>query len=384
MQQYVCIALQNTFWGIQKRSEIKRNIDHIASLVGAAIWPSELEGQVKLVALSEGALTGFTDERFDWDHIKAAKELYIDLPGEETELLGEICKTFGIYLIAQSKARDPELWPEGDRFFNMAFIVDPTGKVIHKHHKTSVFQREHSTCPHDIWDRFVELHGTDPQKLVEALFPVARTEIGNIGTLICMEGSYPEAARALALNGAEIIYRPSYPEPWVGPTNDVWVIQNRSHAIFNTCYVVAPNRGNYYSAPWLVKDWSYTAPFSGGCRTMIIDYHGRILHECGSAGDGYSAAILDIEALREFRVMSKFQNFLKDLRVEQYKLIYEAAEARGGIFPKNLWMKQPPKKHAEIDKIFAKVKKGLLEKGIWTRPEKLKEEELKEVLGLGR
>lgn len=384
MQQYVCIALQNTFWGIEKRSDIKRNIEHIANLTGAAIWLSGLEGQVKLVALSEGALTGFTDEVFDWDHVQAAKELWIDIPGEETELLGEICKTFGIYLIAQSKARDPELWPEGNRFFNMAFIIDPAGKVIHKHHKTCVFQREHSTCPHDIWDRFIEMHGNDPQKLVEALFPVARTELGNIGTLICMDGSYPEAARALALNGAEIIYRPAYPEPWVGPSNDVWVVQNRSHAIFNTCYVVAPNLGNYYPAPWLVKDWNYTAPFNvGGARSMIIDYHGRILHECVSAGDSYSAAILDIEALREFRVMSKFQNFVKDLRVEQYKLIYEAAEARGGIFPKNLWMKEPPKKHAQIDEIFAKVKKELLDKGIWTRPEKLGDEELMKALGFG-
>lgn len=382
MQQYVAIALQNTFWGIQKRSEIKRNLEHITNLVGAAVRICELEAPVKLVAISEGGLTGFTDEIFDWEHVKAAKELYIEVPGEETEALGELCKTFGIYLIAQSKARDLELWPEGDRFFNLVFIIDPTGKVIHKHRKTCVFQREHSTCPHDVWDRFVEIYGPDPQKLVEALFPVARTEIGNIGTLVCMEGSYPEAARALALNGAEIIYRPTYPEPWVGPTNEAWMIQNRSHAIFNTCYVIAPNKGHSYAAPWAVKDWNYTAPLVGA-KSMIIDYHGRILHEVVSAGDGYSAAILNIEALREFRVISKFQNFLKDLRVEQYKLIYEAAEKGGGIFPKNLWMKEPPKRHAEIDKIFAKVKKELVDKGIWTRPDKFDDEELKKALGLG-
>jgi predicted amidohydrolase len=381
--QYVAIALQNTIWGIQKRSDIKRNIEHIGNLIGAASRVCELEAPVKLVAICEGGLTGFTDEIFEYDHVRAAKELYIEIPGEETEALGEICKTFGIYLIAQCKARDSELWPDGDRFFNLAFIIDPTGRVIHKHHKTCVFQREHSTCPHDIWDRFIEVHGTDPQKLVEALFPVTRTEIGNIGTLVCMEGSYPEAARALALNGAEIIYRPTYPEPWVGPTNDVWVIQNRAHAIFNTCYVIAPNKGNYYAAPWAVKDWHYTMPTISGARSMIIDYHGRILHEVVSSGDGYSAAILDIEALREFRVVSKFQNFLKDLRVEQYKLIYEAAEKRGGIFPKNLWMKEPPKGHAETDKIFAKVKRSLIDKGIWTKPGKFSDEELKKMLGLG-
>ena len=380
VSQYTCIALQSTLWGIEKRADAKRNIQRLAGFIGAAISSAELEAPTKLVALTEGALTGFTDEVFDWDHVKTAKELCIDIPGEETDMLGDICKSHRTYLIAQCKARDLELWPEGDRFFNMVFIIDPRGRVIHKHRKTSVFPREHSTCPHDIWDRFIEKYGKDPEKIIEALFPVARTEIGNIGTLVCMEGSYPEAPRALAMNGAEIIYRAAYPEPWV----DIWVIQNQSHAIFNTCYVVAPNYTNYYAAPWTVKDWNYTTPMnpSGPGRTMIIDYHGRILHELNSAGDGFAAAIIDIEALREFRIISKFQNYLKDLRVEQYKLIYEAAEAKGGIFPKNLCMKEPPKKHDETDEIFVGVKKKLLEKAIWMMPEKLmgKEKELEQRL----
>jgi predicted amidohydrolase len=370
MKQYEALAIQNTFWGIQKRADIKINIAHISGLIGAAIWLSELEAPVKLVCLSEGALTGFTDEVFDYDHVTAAKELYIEIPGEETEALGEVCKQHGIYLIGQSKARDLEIWPAGDRFFNMVFIIDPQGKVIHKHHKTTVFQREHSTCPHDIWDRYIELYGKDPVKLLKALFPVCKTDIGNIGTLICMEGSYPEAGRAVAVNGAEIIYRPSYPEPWVGPGNDVWVVQNRAHAIHNTCYCIAPNLGTYYPAPWL-SDKDHTAPFNvGGARSMIIDYTGRILHECASAGDGYAAAILNIEALREFRADSKFSNFMKDLRVEQYKLIYDALLSMGGIYPKNLAMKRPPVRHEKTDKLFEEIKEKLFDLGIWTKPKR--------------
>src|SRR5512136_745271 len=109
--QYEALAVQNTFWGIQNRSDIKRNIGQVSNLIGAAIWLSELEAPVRLVALSEGALTGFTDEVFDYEHVKAAKELYIEIPGEETDLLGEVCKQHNIYLIGQSKARDLELWP---------------------------------------------------------------------------------------------------------------------------------------------------------------------------------------------------------------------------------------------------------------------------------
>jgi len=381
MQQYGCIALQNTIWGIEKRSDIPRNIAHIGRLIDAAIWVSSLEAPVKLVTLAESAFTGFTDEIFNMTTAKAIQDIAIDIPGEETELLGQICQRHQIYLIANARARDLDLWPAGDRYFNVAFMIDPVGNVIHKHYKTSVYQREHTTCPHDIWDRFVEIHGIDPEKLVQALFPVTRTEIGNIGTLVCMEGSYPEASRALALNGAEIIYRPSYVEPWVSPSTDVWTIQNRSHAISNTCYVVAPNMSQMHTAPWQTVDPNYTAPFNiGGGRSMVIDYRGRVLHECSTSGDGYSAAVIDIDALREFRIISKFQNFLKDLRIEQYQLIYDAAARGGGIFPANLHMKEPPKKHRQTDEIFAQVKRKLVERGIWSRPEGLTNAELDTLL----
>ena len=47
---------------------------------------------VKLIALAEGALTGFTDEIFDVPHVTAARELFIDIPGEETEQLAALAR----------------------------------------------------------------------------------------------------------------------------------------------------------------------------------------------------------------------------------------------------------------------------------------------------
>ena len=46
------------------------------------------------------------------------------------------------------------------------------------------------------------------------------------------------------MNGAEVLYMPSYPEPWVGM--DWYEIHNRSRALDNTCYVIAPNSGAWY------------------------------------------------------------------------------------------------------------------------------------------
>lgn len=65
---------------------------------------------------------------------------------------------------------------------------------------------------------------------------------------------------------------------------------------------------------------------------MIIDYQGRIvsMHQYG-AGASYAGGIINIEALREYRERSLWGNWLKDLRTEQFKLIYEQP-----LFDKNL------------------------------------------------
>lgn len=365
IKQYVAVGVQPTSWGIQKRADIMRNLERIATLISGARSAAELDLPVKLVAIPEVAISGATDEFLDMDHVEAARELYIDIPGEETEFLGELCKEQGFYLIGQCKARDPDLMP--DRFFNFAFIIDPEGKVIHKHRKTNVFPREHSVTPTDVWDIYIKKYGEDPKKLLDAIFPVARTEIGNIGTLICAEGSYPEAARALALNGAEIIYRASYPEPWVG--NEMCEVQNRSHAIFNNCYVIAPNCGPMHITPWMYKDFRDVMPVDPlGSRSQIIDYRGQIISQHVGVVDSYVSGIINIEGLRDYRVRALWLNCLKDLRVEQYSIIYEAAKAMGGIYPKNLCMNRPPMKHAEKDELIRYIINQLVEKGIYTPP----------------
>ena len=62
---------------------------------------------------------------------------------------------------------------------------------------------EHSVTPHNVWDKWIELYG----RSLDAFYPVADTEIGRLGFLMANEGSYPENARGLAMNGAEVVYR---------------------------------------------------------------------------------------------------------------------------------------------------------------------------------
>ncbi|MGH8245827.1 MAG: nitrilase-related carbon-nitrogen hydrolase, partial [Gammaproteobacteria bacterium] len=221
-----------------------------------------------------------------------------------------------------------------------------------------VFAREHSTVPHDVWDRWIELYGDG----LDAFFPVTDTAIGRIGCMICMEGSYPETARGLAMNGAEIAYRPSYPEPYVA--NGLWEVQNRARALDNTMYVVAPNPAAYYPA----AASQFPVDAFGG-HSMIVDYQGRVIssHEAGG-GASFAGAIIDIEALRQYRTRSLWGNWLKDLRTEQYRLIYDQP-----IYEKNRCLSRPPLKHAENDRVVRAAVNRLVERNIWKRPAYLPE-----------
>jgi hypothetical protein len=157
IEPYNAVGLIPTVWGISKRADIFRNIEHHRHIIKAACWLSAIDLPVKLIILPEGALQGFNDEVLDADHATFANTCAIDIPGPETEALGEIAREWGVYIMAQAKARHPDF---ADRFFNMGFIIDDAGKVILIHHKTvPLLPVEHSMTPHDVFDWWIEKYG---------------------------------------------------------------------------------------------------------------------------------------------------------------------------------------------------------------------------------
>ena len=353
---YQAIGLSTVVYGVCERSQINKNLNNIEDAFRAAVEISNINMPVRIVALAEGALTGFTDEVFDIPHRVAAKEIFIDIPGEESERIGTLAKEYDTYIIVQCKAR----WPEviEDRYFNTMFIINPKGKVIHKAAKNHLWCRERSCTPHDVYDRWVELFGDD----IDAFYPVLRTDdIGNIGTICCSDGEYPEAVRALAFNGAEVVYRPSEAMPMTGsgyPGGGSWMVQNRGHAEFNSVYMLCPNVGPVYIHP------NIQHPFDvGGGNSHIVNYRGEIISYQASSNNTMVGAIIDIEALRQFRSMNLNSNWIKDLRMELFKRMYEKP-----IHPKNLWLEQEPKHHAEVDEIYRSNIRKLQERGVYTAP----------------
>ncbi len=319
IKPYTAVGLIPTVRGIRKRADIMRNIEHLTHLVKAASWLSSLDLPVRLIAFPEGALQAFNDEVLDLDHVQFARECAIDIPGEETEELGKLARTYKAFIMAQAKARHPEI---KDRFFNVGFILNPQGEVILQHYKVSpLFPVEHSVCPHDMLDWWLQRYGRN----LDAFWPVVDTEIGRLGIMMANEGSYPENARALAMNGAEVVYRASYPHPATG--NEIFEIQSRARALDNNMYIVAPNMGTYYLFP---EDDT------------------------------------PIEAMRDHRARAQWDNWMKDLRTELYQIVYEQP-----IYPKNLYLDREPMKHAEYrEKVIQKQIDLMHERGIWVKPER--------------
>ena len=353
---YMAVGLSTIVYGIAERKHIRVNLDIIEDNIHAAMSIVNINMPVKLIALAEGALTGFTDEAFDLPHTLAARELFIDIPGEETERLAGLARMYATYIVVQCKARWPEVMT--DRYFNTLFILSPQGEVVHRAAKNHVWCRERSCVPHDVYDRWVEVFGSG----IESFYPVLRTaDIGNIGTICCSDGEYPEAVRALAMNGAEVVYRPSEAMPMTGssyPGGGGWMIQNRGHAQFNSLYMVCPNVGPVYLHPKMRHPVDI-----GGGNSHIVDYYGNVMSYSAAGANTMVAAILDIEALRQFRVMNLNSNWLKDLRTEIFRQMYDQP-----IHPRNLWLKKDPLTHEAVDEVYRDNIRRLVAPGTFTPP----------------
>jgi len=136
------------------------------------------------------------------------------------------------------------------------------------------------------------------------------------------------------------------------------MLQNRAHAHFNNVYVVAPNVGPVYLHPRMEH------PFDiAGGQSHIVDYQGNVLSYSTSGTNTFVSAIVDIEALRQFRVMNLNSNWMKDLRTEVFRRMYEQP-----IHPKNLWMWQEPISHEHVDELYRRNIKRLIKRGSYTPP----------------
>jgi len=214
------------------RKGIKNNLEHMLELCGATCaYPVR---RPRLLVFPEFTLNGFdnTWTRDDWMNIA------IMIPGEETEAIGKKARELGCYIAFASHTQNPD-WPS--HHFNSSILIGPEGNIIHEHWKAYAGfpgVLEFGTTVHDVLDEFIERYGWD------AVWPVARTPIGNIATYVCSEGMVPETARMFAFKGAEILCRCIGGGGFGEAPGDQFITQFRADCAFSNVYGIYSNGGS--------------------------------------------------------------------------------------------------------------------------------------------
>ena len=359
MQQYdmfTAVAMQPDITVVHERADISDNLRRCLELIDAApqIQPSAKEtyegswAPVKLISFPEFFIQGHEGH---WPYEHYINNVLIDIPGPETERLSEKARAHELYIAGCALERDPD-WIGDGYFFNTHFIIGPNGHIIHKYRKVTVATHyELAVSPHDVYDKYVSMYGSD----LSSFFPVTDTEIGKIGTITCMDGHFPETARALGVQGAEVILHPLLVEPMMSPPMDTWQMMNRMRAWENMCYVVGASWGD-------LKGALRPRNVAPG-RAMIVNYNGVVTAYADYSGEGMVSSVINLEELRRRR-MDPSRNFLTLLRNEIYRKIYA-----GEVYPPNQFAEGSPESRQARDS-RAVIWKFLAD-GIYLPPEKM-------------
>lgn len=297
----VCMQAASKWTGDVRnaRAIIKENtVRHLQMLDMLPYGAAPLGEYPKIVVYPEFSLQGIPcmswegDNAFRW--LEGVSE---EIPGVTTDEFARKSVEKDCYQQAVLWERDPSLGD--DVFFESAFITDPKGKVALVRRRLIVgMPGVTTTC--DVYDEYVKKYGPDP---VDALFPVLETPYGVLGPIICCEMSTPEIARALVLNGAEVLLH-STSEPH--PHNNTLIqqkhfrdMQRPVRASDNTVYLASCNIGR------TISDASVPEFRDRGC-SEILDWHGNRLARIDGPGEAIATAPIDIDALRRARMKSLF------------------------------------------------------------------------------
>ena len=176
---------------------------------------------------------------------------------------------------------------KNNRVYDTSFVINNSGKVISTYRKIHLYDAL----------GFKESDKMIPGSKITK--PIG-TSIGKIGMMICYDLRFPEMSRALAIAGSEVLIVPS---AWVkGPMKEEhWITINKTRAIENGCYVIAPDQvGNIYCG-----------------RSLVVDPYGKVLVDMKKK-QGISFVDIDLKKVKETR---KVLPLLKNRRVDTYSTL---------------------------------------------------------------
>jgi len=207
--------------------------------------------------------------------------------GPTTKIMQEYAKKYKMVIVVPIYEKEMT-----GVYYNTAAVIDADGTYLGKYRKNHIPQ---------VNPGFFEKFYFKPGNLG---YPVFDTAYAKIGVYICYDRHFPDGARALGLNGAEIVYNPS--ATVAGLSEHIWKIEQPAHAVANGYYVGAINRVGT-EAPWNIGE------FYG--QSYFVNPRGQIIAEASRDKDELVVADLDMDLIKEVR---DTWQFYRDRRPETY------------------------------------------------------------------
>ncbi len=234
----------------------------------------------------------FASEYFCWEENHDYFSLAEAIPGPTTMVFSDLARELNVVLVASLFEKRTE-----GIYHNTVAVIDADGQYLGK------YRKHHIPDDPGYYEKFYFTPGDSGYK-------VFNTKYARIGTLICWDQWYPEAARITSLMGAQVIFYPTaigwalaQDENLNRQQYQAWQTIQRSHAIANGVYVVSVNRTGIEGS---MKFW-------GG--SFISDPFGNLLYQASHEKEEIHIHELDLGKIEEVRI---HWPFLRDRRIDSY------------------------------------------------------------------
>lgn len=209
------------------------------------------------------------------------------VPGPTTEIMQALARKHEMVIVVPIYEKEMR-----GVYYNTAAVIDADGTYLGK------YRKQHIPQVAGFWEKYFFKPGNGG-------YPVFQTRYARVGVYICYDRHFPEGARCLGLNGADIVFNPS--ATVAGLSQYLWKIEQPAHAVANGYFVGAINRVGT-EAPWNIGKFYGTSYF--------VDPRGRFLAEGSEDGDELVVADLDLDVIDEVR---NTWQFFRDRRPDAYE-----------------------------------------------------------------
>lgn len=286
MSKELKIGIVQHFFMEEPEANRSRNLAAIRNLA---------EEGADIVVLSELHDSPYFCQTENVDNFRLAQEL----PGEFTDFYGEAARENSVVIVTSTfEKRAPGL------YHNTAVVFEKDGDVA------GMYRKMHIPDDPGFYEKFYFTPG-------DIGFEPIETSAGKLGVLVCWDQWFPEAARLMAMKGAELLiyptaigWNPEDSDDEKKRQRDAWITIQRSHAVANGLPVVSVNRVGFEEDP---SQQTAGVDFWGS--SFVAGPQGEVMAMCPSEGEKEELVTVDLQRSENVRC---WWPFLRDRRIDSY------------------------------------------------------------------